>query len=52
MTPTHQAKPVPSHDTHEPRKQVAPVAVPAKRDPRDQRSKADESDDRELPFTD
>ncbi len=52
MTQTRPAKPVPSHDTHEPRTLVAPVAVPAKRDQRDPRDERPKPDERELPFTD
>jgi hypothetical protein len=49
MTQTHQAKPLPGHDTHEPRKLVAPAAAPVQRE---ERSEHDDRDDRELPFTD
>ncbi len=51
MTQTHQTKPLPGHDTHEPRKLAAPPVAPVQRDERSDRDDRD-GDDRELPFTD
>jgi hypothetical protein len=44
-----QAKPLPKHDTREPRKLAVPAAAPVQRD---ERSERDDREDRELPFTD
>jgi hypothetical protein len=54
MTQSHQAqaKPLPGHDTREPRKLAAPAAAPVKRDEPWERDQRDDRDDRELPFTD
>jgi hypothetical protein len=51
MTQTHQAKPLPAHETLEPRKVPVPAVAPVKRDERSAHEDRD-GDDRELPFTD